>query len=272
MPLKLKSLRKTKEETVSIPKLGEIIKGTIVATDRGSVFLDLGNKGIGLIYGAEFQKARSIVKNMKIDEPLLTKVIGLENEDGYRELSVIDATQDLTWKELREKKENNETVEVIAKKANKGGLIAEIKGIPAFLPVSQLSAKNYPKVEDGNTTKIAQALQKFINQKFNVRIIDLDQKKTNIIISEKLKGPEKKAKPLDEYKIGDMVEGKISGVTNFGAFVTIKDNNEGLVYPSEFPKSGKKDALETLKKDQKVKAKIIKIADGRIYLSLKNLT
>lgn len=265
MPIKLKALRKTQSDIVPPPKIGEIVEGTVTATGRSSLFLDLGARGIGIIFGNEFYKAKDSLKNLKLGEKITAKVINLENEDGYRELSVIDASREMAWKELRDLRDKNEFVEVKIKKANKGGLISDIKGISAFLPVSHLSPEHYPRVKDGDMTEVAKELQKFIGQTLKVRIIDLDSKKGKLILSEKI-GEIEKQPSLEKYKEGDMLEGEISGITNFGAFVKIKNGVEGLLNAEEI--SDKKPE-EVLKIGQKVKAKIIKISDNRIYLSLK---
>ena len=167
----------------------------------------------------------------------------------------------MAWKELRELRENNEIIEVKIKRANKGGLISNIKGINAFIPVSHLSSEHYPKVKDGDLSEIAKALQKFIGETLKVRIIDLDAKKDKLILSEKAEDVEKERQAMKSHKQGDIVGGEITGITNFGAFVKLEDNLEGLLYPSEIS--------EDIKTGQKVKAKIIKIADNRLYLSLK---
>lgn len=249
------------------PKVGEIIEGTVVANDRSSLFLDLGFRGIGVIYGNEFIIAKDILKSLKIGEKITAKIKGLENEDGYRELSVIDAAKEVSWKELSDIKEKGEIIEVKIKKANKGGLISDIKGIAAFLPVSHLLPEHYPKIKDGDLTQIAKTLQKFIGQTLKVKIIDVDPKKEKLILSERSGDFEKKIQ--DKYNVGEAVEGEISGITNFGAFVSIDKDIEGLLYPSEISESGKEKLEDILKIGQRVKAKIIKIADGQIYLSLK---
>ena len=271
MVLKLKPLRKVKSEIILPPKVGEIVEGKVVATDRSSLFLDLGAKGIGVIYGVEFYKARNILKNLKTGDIVFAKVVNLENEDGYRELSAIDASRDLIWRGLRELKEKNETIEVKVSKANKGGLISDINEIPAFLPVSHLSSQHYPRIEDGDSSKIAKALQKFIGKTLKVKIIDLDPRKGKLILSEKTSQDEKEKEVLKNYQIGDIVEGKITGVTNFGAFVGLEGGIEGLLYSSEISDENKEKPEEVLKPGQKVKAKIIKITDNRLYLSLKGL-
>ncbi|GAI04062.1 unnamed protein product, partial [marine sediment metagenome] len=159
MYMALKSLRKIKTEIICPPKVGEIVEGKILSRGRSSVFLDLGAKGIGIIYGKEFFGAKDVLKNLKIGDTLFTKVINLETGDGYRELSLTAASQELAWEELKKMKEKGEIFEVQIKGANKGGLVCEVKGIPAFLPASQLLPAHYPKVENGEPLKIASELQ-----------------------------------------------------------------------------------------------------------------
>jgi len=278
MPIKLKPLKKTIEtETINTSRVGEIVEGKIVAQERSAVYLDLGIRGIGVIYGNEFYKSQNILKPLKIGDNVLAKITNLEDENGYRELSIMAASKEVVWKELKNLKEKNEIIEIKITKTNRGGLISEIKGVSAFLPLSQLSPEHYPKIESDDRIKIMAVLQKFINQTFKVKIIDLDSKKERLILSEKAimpgktlkkeKGEEKKEEK--KYQIGDIVEGKITGITSFGAFVGIEEGCEGLLYPSEISEKKEAKPEEILKLGQKVKAKIIKIADNQIYLSLK---
>jgi len=262
MPVKLKPLKKAKIEIVP-PKVGEIVEGKVVSPGRSSLFLDLGPRGIGIIYGAEFYKAKEMLKDLKPGQLIKTKVVGLEDENGYRELSLTEATKEIAWKELRESKEKNEEIEIKIKKANKGGLMANVKGIPAFLPVSQLSPEHYPQVKDGDKNKIMKALQEFIGETLKVKVLSLNPKKENLILSEKLETPEKKN--LENYKVGDKVEGKISGITSFGAFVDL-DGIEALINKADI--SEEKKPEEVLKLGQKVVGKIKEISKGRLYLSL----
>lgn len=85
-------------------KLGEIAQGKIIGKGRASVFLDLGVWGTGIIYGKEFYEAKSKLKDLKIGDSVFTKIIDLENEAGYIELSLTSAGKELAWKELKEKK------------------------------------------------------------------------------------------------------------------------------------------------------------------------
>jgi small subunit ribosomal protein S1 len=267
---------------IKMPKVGEIVKGKVIGKGRASVFLDLGNAGVGMIYGKEFYDSKNRLKNISLGEEVFVKVIDIENEDGYIELSLTEANKDLAWEILREKKEKDETIIVKILNANKGGLLTEISGIPAFLPVSQLSSQNYPKIEDGDSQKILKSIQKFIGQEMEVKIFDLDPKEGKLILSERAKEDKKLKEIIKNFKVGDIVEGEITGIVDFGAFIKITSPSfkteegediiiEGLIHISELDWQLVEDPSDIVKVGQKVKAKIVDIVDGRISLSLKAL-
>ncbi len=254
------------------PKIGEIVEGKIIAKERGSVFLDLGPIGTGIIYGAELYAGKDILKDLKIGESVLVKIVEPKNEEGYIELSIAQASKEITWEELKQKKQKGEIMKVKITGVNKGGLLTEISGIQAFLPVSQLSANNYPKV-GGDTTKILKELQKFIGKEMEVQIFDLDPKSGKLILSEKLKESEKIREYLKNYKAGDIVEGEITGIVDFGVFVKFDKtfDLEGLIHISELDWKIVEVPSKVVNVGQKVQAKIINIVGEKVFLSLKAL-
>jgi small subunit ribosomal protein S1 len=260
-----------KNDLIKPPKVGEIIEGKIIGFGRSAVYLDLGGFGAGIVYGKEFLGAKDFLKKLKIGDKILTKIVDLENEEGYIELSVAQATKDLAWQQLLQKKEEGEILKVKILNANKGGLLAEVLGIQAFLPVSQLSSEHYPRVE-GDQEKILKELKKFVGQELEVKIFDLSPKEEKLILSEKAKEIEKVKEILKNYKVGDIVEGEITAILDFGAFLRFgKENLEGLIHISELDWGLVKDPVEIVKVGEKVRAKIIKIADDKVFLSLKAL-
>jgi len=261
-----------KENLLKPPKVGEILEGKVINKERGALFLDLGNLGTGIIYGREFLEARDNLRNLKEGDKVFAKVIDLENEEGYVELSISQAGKEITWQELSQKKEKREIISVRISGANKGGLLTEISGIAGFLPVSQLSSAHYPKMKDGQTNQIFRELQKFIGQKLEVQIIDLDPKTQKLILSEKLKETGKIKEGLKNYKLGDLVEGEITGILDFGAFFKFgKEDIEGLIHISELDWRLIENPSEIVKIGQKTKAQIIEITDDKVSLSLKAL-
>lgn len=254
------------------PRVDEIVEGTVVGKGKSSVFLNLGNWGTGIIYGKEYNDARDKLKALDNGDSIFAKIVDLENEEGYIELSLTKAGQELAWKTLLLKRENDETLMIKITGANKGGLLADVSGIPAFLPVSQLSAENYPKVEGGDNQKILKALQLFVGKELEVKIFDLDQKEEKLILSEKAKESGKIKEMLANYKEGDTVEGEITGVVEFGAFIKFgKEGLEGLIHISELDWQLIEDPTQVISVGDKVKAKIIDIANDKISLSIKAL-
>lgn len=270
------------EQNIKLPKIGDIIEGNVVGKGRSSIFLNLGNWGTGVIYGREFYEAKNRLKDLKIGDIIFTKIVDNENEDGYIELSLTKAGKELAWETLKKKKDGNETILVRILGANKGGLLAEVSSIPAFLPVSQLSPENYPKVEGGDNQKILKALQKFVGKDMDVKVFDLNQKEEKLILSEKAKEAERVKEILKNYTVGDIIDGEITGVVDFGAFIKFSlpkssetdeetHNLEGLIHISELDWQLIENPSDVVKVGEKVKAKIIDISNDKISLSLKAL-
>ncbi len=255
-------------------RVGDIIEGTVIGTGRSSVYLDLGSQGTGIIYGREFLDEKDALKHLTVGDRVAGKITELENDEGYIELSLKEAGKEITWEKLSEKRDKEELLQVTVMGANKGGLLAEVLGIPAFLPVSQLSQEHYPKVEDGDSTKILLALQKFMGKELEVQIFDLDPLDQKIILSERSKERKKIKEILGQYTIGDVVDGVITGVVDFGAFVKFGKEGEeieGLIHISEIDWQIIENPGDFLKIGEAVQAKIIDLSNGRASLSLKAL-
>lgn len=259
-------------------QVGRIVEGKIIGRARSTAFLDLGPLGAGIIYGKEFQEAKDELKNLKTGDMVLAKIIDLENEEGYVELSLNQASNELIWERLADKKAKEETITVKISGANKGGLLAEVSGIPAFLPVSQLLAEHYPKVEKGDSARILKELQVFMGREMEVKIFDLDPRQGKLILSEKAKENEKTKELIKKYSVGDVVEGEITGITDFGVFIKFpissdKDEPklEGLIHISELDWKLIENTNDVVKAGETVSAKIISIANDKISLSLKAL-
>ncbi len=275
-----------KNDLIIPPRTGEIVEGKVVGIERSSVFIDLGSVGTGIIFGKEFQEAKNILKDVKKGDEISAKIIGLENEKGYIELSVSEASKEINWKKLKDIKEKEEIIKVKITGANKGGLLAELYGISAFLPVSQLSFQHYPRIEGSDKSQIVRELQKFIGQEMETKIINLDLEEGRLVLSEKAGELESIKEALKNYKKGDIIEGEITKITDFGAFMKFpvaeseeKDSSvdkpkkylEGLIHISELDWQMVKNPIEIVKVEEKVKVKIVDITDSRIFLSLKAL-
>ena len=262
----------TRDTSPKPPRVNEIIQGKVMAKKSGAIFLDLGPAGAGIIFGKEFQEAKDVLKNLKIGDSVFAKVVDLEDEQGYFELSISQAGKEIAWEELRQNKKKEEIIKVKILGANKGGLLAKASGVLGFLPVSQLSPEHYPKIEGGRIDLILRELQKLVGKDMEVQIFDLDPRTEKLIFSEKSKESGKIREILKNYKIGDIVEGEITGILDFGAFVKFgKENLEGLIHISELDWKLIENPSEIVEMGQKVKAKIIEIQDSKVSLSLKAL-
>jgi small subunit ribosomal protein S1 len=256
---------------LDIPKEGEIVEGKIAGKGRATAFIDLGPFGTGIIYGQEFQATKDELKDLNDGDIVKVKIISLDSEDGYVECSRIQAKKDLAWDILEKQKEEGEIITVKIEGANKGGLLAKISGIPSFIPSSQLSSENYPRVEGGDSSKVLKELQKFIGKELSVRILDISKETEKIILSEKGKENEERETSLGNYKEGGVVEGEITGIVDFGAFIRFGEGIEGLIHISEIDWSLVENPSDVLKEGEKIKAQIIKIENGKVFLSLKAL-
>jgi ribosomal protein S1 len=242
-------------ENLKPPQIGKIVEGTVLGQKRGALFLDLGALGTGIIYGREFFQNKEKLEKLKPGDKLLAKIVEVDNEEGYVELSITNASKELEFEILKRKKEAGEIFEVKILKANRGGLITEISGIPAFLPVSQLLPEHYPKVEDGNPTQILKELQKFVGKEMKVKILNLSTEKKQIILCEA-----KEEKGVEDL-LGKETEGEVSGILSFGILVKIGEL-EGLIPQSE------NNLSKNFKIGESVKVKVTEIKDGKILLSL----
>ena len=162
-------------------------------------------------------------------------------------------------------------VEAKIVEANKGGLIVKVGRVNGFLPVSQLIPEHYPRVEGGDRNKILEKLTSFIDQKFKVKVIDVNEKEEKLIVSEKAAWEEKQKDVLASFEIGTVVEGVVTGVVDFGAFIEFGDGLEGLVHISELAWQRIDNPREIIKSGDKVKASVIGIDGSKISLSMKKL-
>ena len=256
----------------SLPKLGDLIEGTVIEIGRNEIYLDINGLTTGVVRGPELFDESGEFSNLKKKDKISATVIELENEKGLVELSFRHASHKKAWNRLEDiaKGENSLLIKVI--EANKGGLIVRSGKIQGFLPVSQLKPEHYPRVDDGDKNKILEKLKSFINKELLVKIITIDEKNGKLIVSEKEVGPSKKKLIHKNYKIGDVIKGKISGLVDFGIFVTFDKNQEGLVHISELAWQRIDHPQDIVKVGEEVKAEIIGITDdGKISLSIRRL-
>lgn len=259
------------DESILPPTKDSIVEGTVIAIAKNSIFVDLPPWGTGIIFGREYINARDLIKKINIGDKITGKVVGTDNKEGYIEVSLKEAKQALIWTEAEEAIRDKKVFELQVKEANKGGLMLIWQGITGFLPASQLKTEHYPRISDGDKDKILDELRKLVDQKLNVSIIAINAKEGKLIFSEKDSDNEKKEKIIDKYNTGDEIMGEVTGIVDFGIFVKIEEDLEGLVHISEIDWGLVEDPHKFAKVGDKIKVKIIEVKDGKISLSIKAL-
>jgi small subunit ribosomal protein S1 len=278
----VKAEKKVKEEPKTLmgimsvtmknpPVIGDLVEGPVIVIDKSAVYIDLSPFGTGIIYGREFIQARDVIKKINIGDIVAAKIVDDSHKEGYIELSLKEARQAIIWNEAEIAIKEKKVFELLVKEANKGGLLIEWQGIIGFLPASQLKPEHYPHVTDGDKDRILDELKKLVGTRIPVSIITADAKEGKLIFSEKGSEHKEKEKMVSKYEMGDTVEGTVTGVVDFGAFVKLEEGLEGLIHISEIDWGLVEDPRNFLKVGQKIKAKIIEIKDGKISLSLKQL-
>ena len=244
---------------------GSTINGKVLSVKKNEILIDMGPHGIGLVPRREI----GFGKKYSVGDEVIASVIDPELPNGEALLSLRKAAKEHGWDEIQKVVEEGKTIKVTPYEANRGGLLIEFEGVRGFMPVSQLSTEHYPRTSDKE--EILRRLRTLIGAELCAQIIDADQKGNKLIFSEKEAVKDGLADRLTSLKVGDIVEGTVTGVVDFGAFVNV-DGIEGLVHISEISWERVAQVSDKLKVGDKIKAKIISIDKDRLSLSIKQTT
>ncbi|MBI5728559.1 MAG: S1 RNA-binding domain-containing protein [Candidatus Magasanikbacteria bacterium] len=259
------------EHIVRIPKVGDIVKGIVISDDSKAVRLDVNGLTTGVIRGRELFSESSEFSHIAVGDEMEATVIEQENENGEMELSFRSAGHQRVWDRMGKLLKDGLTIPAKVLQANKGGLMVQVDALVGFMPVSQLNPDHYPRVPGGDKNRIFEHLRSMIGQALQVKVIDINQKEEKLIVSEKAVWEDEQKAVLDAYKIGDTVEGEISALTSFGAFIKFGEGLEGLVHISEIVWQRIDHPRDVLKIGERAKAVIIDLNKSKIYLSMKRL-
>lgn len=237
-------------------RVGEIFEGEIVDINKEGILVNIGLKTEGIVPMSEFAE-KKVPESFNIGGKISVVLCRIEfSDEKYHLLSYNQAKERLAWARLKAAFNNNTYVEGIVDRKTKGGYIVDI-GIEAFLPFSQ-----------------AENIEKLIGKKANFFIINLER--DNVVVSYRrfleYDKKQKKEKFFATAKVGDTVEGIVTGITDFGAFVDI-GGVEGLVHISDLAWYRVEKVSDILSVGKKVKLKILKIdiEQERIALGVKQL-
>lgn len=246
---------------------GETVEAKILAIAGNRIWVDVAGQSLGFIPEREI----SSKAGLKNGDTVLATVVAMEDEDGNVVLSTKRADREKYWLDMEKAYESGEPTTAKITDANKGGLITEIGGIMGFLPVSQLAPVHYPRVTGGDKDEILNRLRQYIGEDFSVKVINCDREQNKLIFSEKAVKAKEVSQKIDKFKVGDVVKGKITGIVDFGLFVSIDPEIEALVHISEVSWTRVGDLNKLFKVGDEIETMIISVEDNRVSLSLKKL-
>lgn len=260
-----------KADISKIAQKGDIVTGTVLSASKAEVRLDVDGIITGVVRVCELFNEAEEYANLKPGDIVDATVIEEENENGELELSFRHAGEQKAWQNIFDAYNDKKNIKVKVVDANKGGLLISYRQIFGFLPVSQLAPENYPRISGGDKSKILMKLKSFIGNEIEVRVITLNRDDNKLVVSEKESWQEKQRDIIAKYKIGAVVEGEITAITDFGVFISFGNNLEGLIHISELAWQRIEDPADLYKVGDKIKAEIISIDGSKIFLSAKKL-
>jgi len=254
---------------IKYPREGEVIRGEIIKIEKKNILINVNNQFSGLVISKEIGNTVDIATLVPwVDVEVM--VLGDSVERGLLILSLKRANQIKSLSHLTAYRASEEVITVRPTEANKWGLLVDIDGLKGFIPVSQLTPVHYPRVEWADPQKILEHLQGLLGKEFKVKVINVDEGGKKIIFSEKAAISENREKALGKLKVGDVVEGTVSGILTYGLFITF-DGLEGLVHVSEIDWGHVNDPSKFAKVGEKLKVKVIGLDNDKISLSVKRL-
>lgn len=255
----------------NLPKKGELVKGKVISALKNEIHIDLDGIHTGIVRGRESYNEAEEYRNLKAGDEVEATVMELENENGEIELSFRYAGRQKAWQTIKDYQKEEKIVKAAITDANKGGLMIKVDTTAGFLPVSQLAPEHYPRVPGGDKNHILEILKGYIGKSFDVKVLDFNEDEEKLIVSEKAAWEETQKDVMNKYKIGSIVDGRVTAVTDFGVFVEFSDKLEGLVHISEIAWQRIDDPHDFVKVGEKVKTEIIGIEGSKIFLSIKKL-
>ncbi|CAN5553880.1 30S ribosomal protein S1 [soil metagenome] len=239
----------------------EVVTGTVVGINERDVILNIGFKSDGLVPVSEFRD----LPNIKIGDEVQVYIEEQENANGQLVLSRRKAKIVKAWENIQSALDNDTIIEGVVKRRTKGGLIVDIYGVEAFLPGSQIDVK---PIRDFDV---------FVGKKMEVKVVKINYTNDNVVVSHKVlieKDLEKqKAEILNNLEKGQVLEGVIKNMTNFGVFIDL-GGVDGLLHITDISWGRISHPEEVLSLDEKLNVVVLDFDDEkkRISLGMKQLT
>ena len=248
------------DATITHFEESEVVTGTVVRIDKDEVLLDIGWKSEGIIPSHELSIRRSVdpADEVSLGESVDALVLTKEDSEGRLILSKKRARFEKAWRKIEAAAESGEPVEGSVIEVVKGGLILDL-GVRGFLPASLVDIRRVHNLEE------------FTGQTIECKVIELNRSRNNVVLSRRavLEDERKEVREqiLGRLQPGQVVEGKVSNIVDFGAFVDL-EGIDGLIHISEISWSHVNHPSEILKIGESVNVKVLDIDRDRQRISL----
>ena len=262
--------------SLEFPRTGEIRQGVITSITDNAVLVGIGAKSEGVIPKRDLEHlSEEEQEAIKVGNEISVYVVSVDR-DGTPKLSYTRALEAQDWDKAEAMRDNKETFQSVIAGVNKGGLVVRFGRLRGFIPASQVGRERRLTVGNTRPDKDLEAWKTLIGQPIAVRVIEVDRERRRLILSERAAARESremlKEQLLESLQVGDVRTGRVTSLTNFGAFVNI-DGADGLVHLSEISWERVGKASDVLKVGQEVTVKVIEVdrERKRIGLSIRQL-
>lgn len=273
-------------EDVKPLRRGDIVEGIVMRADPGGegVLLNVGHKAEGHVPAHEMKSlSGEALEQLKVGDEILAMVVRGETDEGSAVLSIDRAVGEVGWKILQKAMEADERVDGKIMGFNRGGAIVETEGVQGFVPMSQLAtvSRDHARVasdakEDEGEEKESPAESPDIGRTIGLKVLEINRGRNRAILSERQAmqeiRDERKAKLIEELSEGEVRHGRVTGISNFGAFVDL-GGADGLIHISELSWSNVNSPEDIVKTGQEVDVFVLRVdaEQKKIALSLKRL-
>jgi small subunit ribosomal protein S1 len=248
------------EATIKPINEGDVVAGEVVRIDKDEVLVDIGYKSEGVIPATELSIRRSVDPSdeVSLGESVDALVLTKEDAEGRLILSKKRARFEKAWRRIERAAESGEPVDGTVIEVVKGGLILDL-GVRGFLPASLVDIRRVHNLDE------------FMGQQLECKVIELNRSRNNVVLSRRAvleeERKEVRQQILGRLQPGQVVEGKISNIVDFGAFVDL-DGIDGLIHISELSWSHVNHPSEVLSIGDTVRVKVLDIDRDRQRISL----
>ena len=255
------------------PQTGEIRTGILVDKRPNELLIDIGFKSEGVVTGRELERVHDFFQTLNLGDEVPVYIMR-EDKEGTVQLSISRAMAEKDWDTAEELMKSQAMFEATVESFNRGGVIVKLGQVRGFVPASQLvsGVQQAASAEDNSEERWSG----LYGEELKLKVIDIDRKRNRLILSERLAMREwrrkQKEQLLESLKEGDVYDGVISSIADFGAFVDL-GGADGLIHLSELAWNRVNHPSEVVKVGEKVKVQILSIDTERrrIGLSMRRL-